>query len=265
MKRASSGEGGDLSPLLKAWPYRPERSLRVMHLRDGREILQVRIPLGVEQIELDGRPDGRRPHGVESYLAYYLRRKARCPRLGTEFRLDPKACRHLFEEVGLYFHRYSYLFQLRDWDRTLRDIAHNLSVLDLVRKHAEDKEDQMRLEPWRPFLIRIQAIACAFREVGRKCPAEALRTVHDAVETIRRLSPSDPATFEDERRHSLELLTSLASELRRMLPVSEEERLERALQAAIAEERFEDAALLRDRILALREGKAGASRETRRS
>jgi len=43
---------------------------------DGRPIMQVRTPLGIEQYELDGRPDGRHPHDMESVLDFQHARLA---------------------------------------------------------------------------------------------------------------------------------------------------------------------------------------------
>ena len=51
----------DLRQILKAWPYDPEHDARIVRGDDGRELLQVRTPLGIEQYEMDGRPDGLRP------------------------------------------------------------------------------------------------------------------------------------------------------------------------------------------------------------
>ena len=64
----------DLRRILKGWPYDPEHDARIVHGDDGREMLQVRTPLGIEQYEMDGRPDGLRPHGMESALEYQLHR-----------------------------------------------------------------------------------------------------------------------------------------------------------------------------------------------
>ena len=43
---------------------------REVRARDGRKVLQVRIELGVLQLEVGGRPDGLRPHGFVTYLDY---------------------------------------------------------------------------------------------------------------------------------------------------------------------------------------------------
>src|ERR1039458_6289926 len=65
-------DSADLRRILKAWPYDPEHDARIICGEDGREVLQVRTPLGLEQYEMDGRPDGLRPHGMESALEHHL-------------------------------------------------------------------------------------------------------------------------------------------------------------------------------------------------
>ena len=81
----------DLRSLLDAWPHDPDENVRIIRGHDGREIMQVRLPLGMEQYELDGRPDGRRPHGMVSALDYQLRRLALAQAKGREDRMSPTA------------------------------------------------------------------------------------------------------------------------------------------------------------------------------
>ena len=63
----------DLDDVIQGWPYDPEPGehlAREVRARDGRKVLQVRIELGVLQLEVTGRPDGVRPHGFATYLDY---------------------------------------------------------------------------------------------------------------------------------------------------------------------------------------------------
>src|SRR5262245_22720917 len=88
----------DLRDVLKSWPYDPENDARVTQGKDGREITQVRTPMGVEQYELEGRPDGERPHGMESALEYQLHRLEQAKAKGKEsdFELGEPDCCELF-------------------------------------------------------------------------------------------------------------------------------------------------------------------------
>jgi hypothetical protein len=61
----------DLDELMAEWPCAAgESAARMIIGRDGSEQLQLRIDLGVLQMELDGRPDGARHHGMSGALDY---------------------------------------------------------------------------------------------------------------------------------------------------------------------------------------------------
>ena len=62
----------DIVPLLKGWDYEPGTiNVRKINGLDGRQKLQMRLDLGLLQMELTGRPDGAKPHGFDSLLEYY--------------------------------------------------------------------------------------------------------------------------------------------------------------------------------------------------
>ena len=61
----------DIRDLLRDWPYDADNAVRIVPCADGRDVLQVRTPVGIEQYELEGRPDGLRPHNAESAFAFY--------------------------------------------------------------------------------------------------------------------------------------------------------------------------------------------------
>jgi hypothetical protein len=62
-----------LDHLLQQWPYTfGEVSARVVVAADGRDVLQLRVDMGVLQMEATGRPDGTRPGGCETYYDYLL-------------------------------------------------------------------------------------------------------------------------------------------------------------------------------------------------
>jgi hypothetical protein len=244
----------DLKPLLNSWPYDPDDCVRVVSLANGRDVIQVRLPLGIEQYELDGRPDGSLPHGAESALNHYLARLEEARKSGAEagFRLDPDECVELFNEGVLYYYRYLHLFQLKDWPRTVRDTIRNLKLFDFVHKYAKRDEDRQYLEQWRPYVLRINAVAAAMVAMGDNNHHRALALVHEAAEAIEALPDIDEDTFHFERRRSMEALHELADEIQKSKPLTELEQLENQLLEAVTAERYERAAELRDRIRNLR-------------
>ena len=244
----------DLRELFNDWPYEAEDCVRLVRGAGGREIMQVRQPLGVEQYEVDGRPDGERPYGMESALEYHLSRfaKARAKGEGESFRLGEKECVELFAEGVLYYFRYARFFQIEDWARTARDTARNLRLFDFVRRYARREEERVQLEQWRPYILRINTVARAMIEAEAGQHDEALKIVREAIECLEALPEMENEAFQFERQRSLLALRELADRITKVRPVSELERLEDELRQAIESERFERAAQLRDRIQALR-------------
>lgn len=244
----------DLRDLLSQWPYDPDDDARLVEGDDGRQILQVRTPLGVEQYELDGRPDGLRPHGRESALDYYWEKwqAARAAGQESEYQLKAQECGELFTEGTLYYFRYVRLFQLKDWRRTVRDTSRNLRVFDFVHRYAERPEDREYLEKWRPYIIRVNASAAVMLELDQQAYDKALRLANGAVEQVERLEGNEDETFHYEKERSLVALRELAAQIQKNRPLSEMEQLEHQLRRAIERQEFERAAQLRDRIRALK-------------
>jgi hypothetical protein len=245
----------DLRRILKNWPYDPEHDARIIRGEDSREVLQVRTPLGLEQYEMDGRPDGLRPHGMESALEYHLHRLNQAKFSGREadFELGPEECGELFQEGTLYYFRYVRLFQLKDWARTVRDTERNLRAFDFLHRYAQREEDQQFLEKWRPYILRVHASAAAMVEVEKGAYDEAARITRETIRKVESLEDLEDETFRFERERSLTALRELDSQIKKNRPLSELEKLEHQLRRAIDTQEFERAARLRDRIRELRQ------------
>jgi len=239
----------DLRQVLGAWPYDAENNVRLCHGRDGREIMQVRLPLGIEQFELDGRPDGLRPHGYDSAFDYQLSRQT----AGNEvFSMFSDDCSELFSESMLYYYRYINLFKLKDWVRTIRDTERNLKLFDFVHRHARSEEDRNYLEQWRPYVMRMSACARAMNELESGQFDTALKIVSDASFEIQTLPENEETIHAFERERSLTALKTLAREIEKSKPISRLDQLDKKLRKAIDAQEFEKAAVLRDQMRALR-------------
>ncbi len=247
-------DSADLRKLLESWPYDPDDDARIVSGDDGRKILQVRTPLGIEQYEMEGRPDGARPHGKESALEYYLGKLEQAEAEGREgeFELDPRECGELFNEGTLYYFRYLRLFQLQDWKRTVRDTNRNLRAFDLLHRYARREEDQQYLEKWRPYIVRVNTTAAAMLELESKNYEKALAVVKEAIAKIEALEEMEDDTFKFERERSLTALRELATQIQKNRPLSQLEQLEHQLRRAVERQEFERAAELRDRIRELK-------------
>lgn len=238
----------DLGRLLDEWKFEPgELSARCFVGHDGREKIQMRLELGILQMEADGRPDGRRPRGVESLFDYH-QGALRAAGPGAAYRLTPDECLDLRHEALLYYHRYLCCFCIGDFERMERDTARNLAVFDFVRDHAEVAYDRESMEAYRPYVLMMQARARA--GIALRCGhyARALSAVDEGIAAIRALGASQPRHSEPIGADEVEALQELADEIRRNTPPTRLARLEAELQAAVESEDYMAAARLRDLI-----------------
>jgi hypothetical protein len=243
----------DITPVLRGWDYEPGTiNVRKVSGLDGSPKLQMRQDLGLLQMEITGRPDGRRPHGYESLLEYFETQLAdhRRRHSGSEdgFHLSRNQCQSLRDEAMMYYWRYLSLFVLEDFSGVVRDTARNLRVLDLCGKFAVDEQDQLVLEQYRPYIIMMNTRAQASIEAGEKRYADALRTIDKGLAAIKEFFDRFAQEEAYGDANEVRVLKRLAREVRKKLPVNPLDRLERKLEKAVREERYEDAAQLRDRI-----------------
>lgn len=62
----------DISSILNAFPFEPGRpNVRLITGDDGEPKIQVRLDLGILQMNTEGRPDGKHPFGYDSLLEYH--------------------------------------------------------------------------------------------------------------------------------------------------------------------------------------------------
>ena len=65
--------GKHIDHILGKWPYDPTTvKVRICQGADSREVLQMRLDMGILQLEMEGRPDGAQPNGYETYFDYLI-------------------------------------------------------------------------------------------------------------------------------------------------------------------------------------------------
>ena len=80
----------DLRPSLDAWPYDENERVTARKVigADGKPKIQMRLEMGILQMELTGRPDGERPYGFDSLLELFEDALERHRFSDEEFSLD---------------------------------------------------------------------------------------------------------------------------------------------------------------------------------
>ncbi len=243
----------DLTEMLADWQYDADDQYRMIKARDGRQVLQVRQPLGIEQYELDGRPDGTRPYGKESVLTEMLDRLGSWDDAGAgSFLIDHDDFLRLQNEGMLYYYRYLILFQMGDFERTISDTRHNLQICELVERFVAEADDQKEILQYLPYIIRMNAVAGAMLQLGAEDPGAARDMLQRAIDEISALDEVDTPTYHYERLRSLQYLRTALKQIKAPTQTVLEQ-LNTALDEAVEQEAYERAAELRDRIHALQQ------------
>src|SRR5919108_3596847 len=243
----------DLNTILKDWPHESS-SIKVRKITglDGREKLQLRVDLGVLQMEVTGRPDGRRPHNCESLLEYHQKRASRTEQKGDTYELTPEQCAELQQEGIQYYHRYLSLFQINDFDGVVRDTQRNLDLFTFVAEHTDREEFSWSLQQFRPYVLMMNTRAKASILLATGKFIEAMKEIERGRDAI--IEFFQRSNFPELAAKSSEVafLEEWLQEVRAKRPLSKLELMQREMETAIASELYERAAELRDAIKLLK-------------
>jgi len=242
----------DIGDILDSWPFQPgEVNVRRIVGKDGREKIQLRLDLGLLQMETTGRPDGQKPQGFNSLLAYYEHRlEEHTEAYGTQdgFRLDEDVCGRLRAEGVMFYHRYLAEFVLGNYAAVERDTRRNLRMFDFCAAYAEEQYDRIVCEQYRPYVLMMYVRARTRTEIRRNRPRRALAMLRRTIAQIEELYEQFGHEELTETSTELSILRALERKIESLIPLSPRDRIRRQLQNAIEEERYEDAADLRDRL-----------------
>lgn len=247
----------DISHLLEQWDYQPGQVVvRKFIGKDGQEKIQLRIDLGLLQMNAQGRPDGKRPFGHPTLFEFFLARLEahRAAHDGSDdgFTLSPEECSRLQMETFQYHHRYICLLQLEDYEGVVRDTARNLRVFDFVEQYAAQEGPAWALQQFRPQVLMLQTRAVASRCLANEEYGTALQEINAGIERIR-------SFLEEHGRQELAAqcpeirgLEHWREEIEAKRPLSPREELERDLRDAVRREDYEKAARVRDALRKLK-------------
>jgi hypothetical protein len=243
----------DISHLLSRWPYDEDEELQVRLIqgRDGRPRLQMRIDLGVMQMELTARPDGRRPYGCESLLDHYRERAEEHRRFHgwyEGFELDTDDCAALRQESLQYYHRRVALMAMQQYSDAIADADHNLEVLDLLKAFARDREDWLLSEQYRAYITCHRVQCMALQHLQRDDARAALLEVERGMRRVREIFAEQGRADEFPESVELAVLDDLQRKLEARYQVSHRQRLHILLDDALRREDPDAAAQLRAQL-----------------
>lgn len=239
----------DLNSLLNGWPHETG-SIKVRKVAglDGREKLQLRIDLGLLQMEMEGRPDGTRPHNCESLLTYHQRRATRAEECGEDYELTAEQCGELQQEGVQYYHRYLSLFQIDEFEGVIRDTQRNLDLFTFVDGHSERDDLVWSFQQFQPYVMMMNTRAKVSILLADGKFAIAIREIEAGRERISEFFQQSAFPEMEAKSSEIAFLDEWLEEVRAKRPLSKLEVMEREMERAITAERYERAAELRDAI-----------------
>jgi len=229
--------------ILEDWAYDPGTiNVRLVRGDDDREVIQMRIDMGLLQLETTGRPDGDHPHGYETYYDYLVSRAFR----DDEFELSEEQCLEADREFVQFYHRRMCWLALRRYSRAVADADHTLILMDFCADHSPDEDWTMSHEQYRPFVLFHRIQAAALEQLDQQSGEAAVHTINVGLEQLRDLFAEHDAEEIFEESELAVRLNELRESVRDQYHVGRT--LQERLQDAVACEQYELAAQLRDEL-----------------
>jgi hypothetical protein len=255
----------DLNDLLRDWPYQPGKlQVRKITGNDGRTKIQLRLDMGLLQLEALGRPDGLRPFDAESLFDFSRDRAAEAEAAGEEFKLSPEEVGELQAEGIQYYHRYVALYQLEDWKGVARDTRRNLEMFSFVAKYTPNEEMAWTVQQFRPYVLMMNTRAKAYLAIEKSDTSAAIELVEKGIASIERFLRDNQHPEIAGDNAEVTTLKEWLAELRKKnkaasrpkppkppRAVSPLDQMRREMARAVKAEQYERAAELRDAIRAM--------------
>ena len=243
----------DISHILKSWDYKPgEVMVRRFRGKDGVEKIQLRVDLGLLQMNAEGRPDGKRPSGHGSLLELFQQKlKLHLAENGdsdADFGLSEEDCGRLQLEILQYHHRYLCMLQLQDFEGATRDARHNLAVFDFAERYAESEDLAWSLKQFQPHVLMVLARARASQALEDGNYDLAISRVEEGLDRLRNFYRSHAKPDMEEHSGEIRSLEVWLDKIRDDRPLTSRELLEKALHEAVEKEDYERAAEMRDAL-----------------
>lgn len=234
----------DIDQVLHDWPFEPGViNARLVSGHDGREVLQMRIEMGVLQMETTHRPDGERPGGSDTYLDRLIEDAVHW---GEDFRLTEEQCFEVDREFLQFYHRRICWLSVRQFDRAVSDADHTLDLMDFVRDYSPNDDWALSHQQYRPFVLFHRTQAAALAQLDSEGPEKAVEEINRGLARIREAFDETGEEGQFNEDEMVDQLTQLQEAIREHYEVGRT--LAEQLADAVASEEYELAARLRDEI-----------------
>jgi hypothetical protein len=232
-----------LDDLLNGWEYNPSTlNVRLVTGKDGRDIIQMRVDMGVLQLETTGRPDGEQVEECETYLEYLQLVRLQ----ESDRKLTDAECMEVDREFMQFYHRRICWLRLQYYHRAVMDADHTLRLMDLCEELSPDEEWTGAHEQYRPFVLFHRTQAEALGALEESSAEEAVQAISAGLDTIRDFFLQHDAEEHYEDDELVVRLVDLRETLRSEYSVGQT--LKEKLTEAVEQEQYELAAKIRDEL-----------------
>ena len=237
----------DIDGALEDWEYKPGVvQARIITSDKGRDVIQMRLDLGVLQMEMTGRPDGDRPFSHATFFDYLKQEARRAQRKDKPFVLSEAQCEQSDREFIQFYHRRVAWMALRKFSLAVADAKHTLAFMNFVREHSPSDEFTQAHEQYRGFVLFHHTQAAAAEALERDDAEGAIDAIGDGLKQMRAFFSDFEVEEQMEDDGMVQQLRKMERSLREMHHI--ETTLREQLEEAVAKEDYEGAAKLRDAL-----------------
>jgi len=176
-----------IDDILDSLAYDIENPVRTLETADGREVVLIQAnAFTLSRIYTTGRPDGKRPHGRDSYLEYFneqLEDYKNTHDKDEGFSLTPEDWRALFNESSDRYIRYLLFSGIRRWKDVKRDTETNIAVVDFAKKYAPD-EIAWDIYQYKGYILMMNTISQAEISMTRGDLNDAIEKIDNGMNSI---------------------------------------------------------------------------------
>jgi hypothetical protein len=237
----------DIDPVLEGWEFKPGAvQARLVKSREGRQVLQMRVELGVLQMESAGRPDGARPHGHVTYFDFLQALALANSKKNQNFVLDEEQAEAADREFVQFYHRRICWLALREYARAVRDADHTLAFMDFVKRHSPNEEYTQAHEQYRGFVLFHRTQAASALQVEKDDPERAIDEIRGGLDRLKAFFREYEMEEQMDEDSMVQHLRKIETALREQYDIGAT--LQEQLEKAVAAEDYEQAARLRDKL-----------------
>jgi hypothetical protein len=232
-----------LDDIFSEWSFDPAMlNARLIKGKDGRDVIQMRVDMGILQLETTGRPDGSPYDEHDSVLEYLKAERLKDP----DRDLSEEECGEVDREFMQFYHRRICWLRLQYYHRAVMDADHTLQLMDISDQMSSDEEWSGAHEQYRPFVLFHRTQAHALGELEENTAEEAVQAINRGLETMRDFFSKYDADEHFESDELVVRLVELREKLRSEYDVGQT--LREQLEEAVELEQYELAAKLRDEL-----------------